>query len=168
MGKDKKSNEEDICLNKTSKFAVLDAPGVSQPKPEDETKTSNTTNKEGLQGRRANASTGARMDDSSPTLIGGGCFEVRSANPEWIKVREEVYSKISASRDDELAKKTPVEISVTMPDGNVISANKEGEKFMAWKTSPYDVAAVISQGLADAAVVARVTYESYVSDYDLS
>jgi threonyl-tRNA synthetase len=108
------------------------------------------------------------MDDSSPTLIGGGCFEVRSANPEWIKVREEVYSKISARRDEELAQKTPVEISVTMPDGNVISANKEGEKFMAWKTSPYDVAAVISQGLADAAVVARVTYESYVSDYDLS
>lgn len=155
-------------MNKTAKFAVLDAPGVSQPKPEDEPKTSSTSNKEGLQGRRAKASTGARMDDSSPSLIGGGCFDKRSSNPEWIKFREEVYSKISARRDEELANKIPVEISVTMPDGNVISANKEGEKFMAWRTSPYDVAAVISQGLADAAVVARVTYENYVNDYDLS
>jgi threonyl-tRNA synthetase len=167
MGKDKTSNETDISLNKTAKFAVLDAPGVSQPKPENEPKSS-MSNKEGLQGRRAKASTGARMDDSSPSLIGGSCFEKRSSNPEWINVREEVYSKISARRDEELANKIPVEISVTMPDGNVISCKKDGERFMAWRTSPYDVAAVISQGLADAAVVARVTYENYVSDYDLS
>jgi threonyl-tRNA synthetase len=84
-----------------------------------------------------------------------------------LKVREETFAKISARREEELAKKTPVAIKVIMPDGNVLDQSKAGESFMAWKTSPYDVACVISQGLADSSVVARVTYENYVSDYDL-
>lgn len=132
-----------------------------------EAKASNALIKEGLQGRRAKASTGVRMDDS-PSLIGEGSFDKRLANPEWIKHRDEVYSKISARREEELAKKIPVEITVTMPDGNVIVANKQGEKLMAWRTSPYDVAVIISQGLADSAVVARVTYEKYVDDYNVA
>ncbi|KAL3934811.1 MAG: hypothetical protein SGARI_003229, partial [Bacillariaceae sp.] len=52
-----------------------------------------------------------------------------------------------------------------MPDGNVLSASKDGQNYQAWKTTPYAVAATISQGLADAATVARVTYEKYVDDY---
>lgn len=54
-----------------------------------------------------------------------------------------------------------------MPDGNTLSQDKEGNKYTAWVTSPYHVAATISQGLADSAVVARVTYANYVDDYDL-
>jgi threonyl-tRNA synthetase len=117
------------------------------------------------QGRRANDSTGPLMDTESPKLIGGDSFVERTPNPEWLKVREEVYNKIKASRAEELAKKTPVDITVTMPDGNVLSADKEGQTYRAWKTTPYDVAVAISQGLADAATVARVTYEKYVDDY---
>lgn len=62
----------------------------------------------------------------------------------------------------------PVDIKVTMPDGNVLekNKNKDGTPFQAWKTSPYNVACAISQGLADSSVVARVTYEKYVDDYD--
>jgi len=165
MGK-KNSNKGEVALNQTSKFSVLDAPGVAQPKVVAAPKAASTN--DGAQGRRAKASTGPRMDDSTTTLIGGGCFEKRSANPEWLKVREDAYATISARREEELAKKTPVEIKCTMPDGNVLEQTKAGESFMAWKTSPYDVACVISQGLADSTVVARVTYADYVKDYDLA
>ena len=164
MAKKDKKVTGAVTLNKTSKFAVLDAPGVSQPKVED---APQAAAKDGQQGRRAKESTGPRMDDTTTTLIGGGSFEKRTVNPEWIKVREEAYAKISARRDEELASKTPVAIKVIMPDGNVLEQTKAEESFMAWKTSPYDVACVISQGLADSAVVARVTYENYVADYDL-
>ena len=167
MGK-KDSSKQEVSLNKTSKFAVLDAPGVSQPKPDvPDVAASKPKDKDGVQGRRAKASSGPRMDDTTTTLIGGQSFQKRTANPEWLKVREEAYAKISARREEELAKKTPVAIKVVMPDGNVLDQSKAGESFMAWKTSPYDVACVISQGLADSSVVARVTYENYVSDYDL-
>mmetsp|Transcript_13989 Transcript_13989/g.17003 ORF Transcript_13989/g.17003 Transcript_13989/m.17003 type:complete len:803 (+) Transcript_13989:108-2516(+) len=176
MGKKaKKSNpeKEEITLQKTAKFAVFDAPGISQPEvvsnDEPSSSSANTGNKdkEGLQGRRANASSGPRMDDKTSTLIGGDSFTKRTKDPEWITVRETTYKKVAERRAAELETKKPVPISVTMPDGNVIEKNKEGESFLAWRTSPYHVAATISQGLADSAVVARVTYESYVEDYDL-
>lgn len=117
------------------------------------------------QGRRANESSGPRMDTSEQKLIGGDSFVQRQANPEWIKQREDIYATIKARREEELAKKVAVDITVTMPDGKVLSENKEGVKYQAWKTSPYDVAATISQGLADASTVARVTYETFVDDY---
>lgn len=117
------------------------------------------------QGRRANESSGPRMDTSENRLIGGDSFTVREQNPEWIKKREEVYEMIKARREEELSKKVPVDISVTLPDGKVLTENKEGVKFQAWKTSPYDVAATISQGLADASIIARVTYEKFADDY---
>ncbi len=120
------------------------------------------------QGRRANESTGPRMDSSEQRLIGGDSFIAREANPAWLQKRDEIYAAIRSRREEELSKKTPVEITVTMPDGKVISEDKEGVKFLSWKTSPYDVAVTISQGLADAATVARVTYEKFVDDYSPS
>jgi threonyl-tRNA synthetase len=45
---------------------------------------------------------------------------------------------------------------------------QEGVKYQAWHTTPFDIAATISRGLADSAVVSRVTYSSFVSDYDPS
>ena len=81
--------------------------------------------------------------------------------------REDVYAAIAARRAEELSSKSPTAISVTMPDGTVLVANKKtGAPFQSWTTSPYDVAASISQGLADSSVVARVTYADYVDDYD--
>jgi threonyl-tRNA synthetase len=116
------------------------------------------------QGRRAKASTGPLMD-TDKKLIGGDCFVERTKNPEWLKARDEVYAKIKARRDEELSKKTPVDITVTMPDGSVLDKDKAGAPYQAWKTTPYDVAVTISQGLADASTVARVTYEKYADDY---
>lgn len=164
--KDKKDDKGSLCLNKTAKFAVLDLPGVTQPDASavDATSSSSAT-KDGLQGRRAKASTGPRIDAGDSKLIGGDSFVQRSANPDWLKTRESVYGTIKQRREQELATKTPVDITITMPDGKELKANKDGTPFQAWKTSPYDVALVISQGLADSATVARVTYVSFVNDY---
>lgn len=168
--------KESITLQKTAKFAVFDAPGISQPPIADGAASasssaaapSSSANKDGLQGRRAKASTGPRMDDSTTNLIGGSSFQKRTKDPEWIKHREDVYKQVAENRAKELAAKNPVAITVTMPDGTVLNADKAGESYMAWKTSPYDVAATISQGLADSAVVARITYADYVQDYNLA
>jgi len=119
------------------------------------------------QGRRANEGSGPRMDSAALGHIGGDSFIQREANPEWLKKREAVYESIKEKRDEERSKKVPVDITVTMPDGKVLSEDKEGVKFQAWKTSPYDVAVSISQGLADASSVARVTYAKFVDDYSL-
>ena len=167
---------DSVSLNKTAKFTVLDAPGISQPKVAAAAATTSGSgsgsgsdaNKAGLQGRRAFASDGPRMDDSSTTLIGGSSFQNRTATPEWLKTREDVYNQITERRAVELATKQQVPIKVTMPDGNVLEKNKEGEEYLAWKTSPYHVAATISQGLADSSVIARITYENYVDDYNLA
>ncbi|KAL7521023.1 hypothetical protein ACHAWX_005721 [Stephanocyclus meneghinianus] len=122
--------------------------------------------KSGLQGRRAKASTGPRMDDTAANLIGGASFEKRTKNPGWIKVRADVYDAVKERRQKELDGKIPVDIAVTLPDGKTLSEDKEGTKFQAWRTTPFDVAATVSRGLADNASVARVTYVAYVADYD--
>lgn len=108
------------------------------------------------------------MDDSEAKLIGGTSFERRTTNATWLKSREELFEKISVLRQVELATKKRVPIKVVMPDGNVLEQTKEGNSFLAWETSPYNVAAVISQGLADSSVVARVTYQNFVDDYSLA
>lgn len=163
-----------VTLQQTAKFAVLDAPGITQPKIVAEPAATTTAaapssnaDKDGLQGRRATKAAGPRMDDTN-NLIGTSCFEKRVGNPEWLKTREDLFDKVAERRAAELQSKKSTAITVTMPDGTVMDKNKEGEVFTAWKTSPYHVAATISQGLADSSVVARVTYENYVEDYDLA
>jgi threonyl-tRNA synthetase len=106
------------------------------------------------------------MDDTAANLIGGASFEKRTKNPGWIKVRADVYDAVKERRQQELDGKIPVDITVTLPDGKTLSEDKEGTKFQAWRTTPFDVAATISRGLADNASVARVTYVAYVADYD--
>ena len=149
-------------VNKTPKWSVIDAPGVKQQAA---SSGGGAGNKEGLQGRRAKASSGPKIEAGGAS-IGGDSFTARTKNPEWLRQRETVYEAIKKRRDDELAAKTPSAISVTLPDGKVLTENKVGEKYMTWKTSPYDVACTISQGLADSATVARVTYADYASDYN--
>ena len=53
----------------------------------------------------------------------------------------------------------------TPPPAAVVEEEPAPEPFQAWKTTPYDVACTISQGLADSSTVARVTYKNYVEDY---
>ena len=188
--------EGGIALNRTAKFAVFDAPGVTQSVASDASTTASPAKSTsgagsggasggggGLQGRRANLESGPRIaSTTSPStssttkvLIGGNSFQTRTPNPSWIADRERAYDEIAARRAEELALKQPVPIIVTMPDGTVLTESRkggkkgeeeQGERFMAWRTTPYDVACCISQGLADSSVVARVTYENYVSDYD--
>ena len=119
-------------------------------------------------GRRAFASADPRMvNEEGDKLIGKGSFLERTKTPQWIKDREDVYAAIATLRSKELESKTPTAITVSLPDGTIHDVNKKsGEKFESWKTTPYDVAASISQGLADSAVVARVTYADFVADYD--
>ena len=165
------------------------------------------------QGRRTIQSSGPLMEDGDgddgaggSKLIGGDSFVERTRNPPWLQERDRVYEIIKARRQQEKETKTLVPITVTMPDGTVLSHYKpkkaakpapapaptkdnakdneesaasapeaaaavvvqepvEPEPFQAWKTTPYEVAATISQGLADASTVARVTYARYVDDY---
>jgi threonyl-tRNA synthetase len=105
------------------------------------------------------------MDDTS-NLIGGSSFTRRTSNPSWIPIRSTVYDQIKSAREEELSSKLPVEITVTLPDGKILTQDKEGTPYRAWRTTPYDVAATISKGLADNTSVARVTYANYVGDYD--
>ena len=126
MGKKggKSGGDQGIAVNKTAKFSVFDAPGVTQP---DWTKEAATKqNKDGAQGRRAKASTGPRMEEGAGKLIGGDSFVKRTANPEWLKTRVSVYDKIKERRQQELSTKKPVDITVTMPDGKVLKENKDG------------------------------------------
>ena len=82
------------------------------------------SSKGGLQGRRALASSGPRMDDKTAKFIGGSSFTKREANPGWIKVRGDVYDAIKGRRDEELSAKVPVDIEVTLPDGKTLAENK--------------------------------------------
>jgi len=151
-----------INMNATAKFAVFDVPGVSQPdlSPAADSKA---PAKEGQQGRRAKAGSGPKIEGA--VLIGGDSFQKREKDPEWLKQRQSVYESIKARRSAELDSKKQVAITVTMPDGKVLEKDKEGNSYMAWKTTPFDVANTISQGLANAATVARVTYASFAEDY---
>lgn len=92
-----------ISLNATAKFAVLDAPGVTQSAPPASAAASAAassgkpaadgsaaTTGAGLQGRRAKAGAGPRMEgagaDDEAILIGGNSFLERTKMPAWIKV----------------------------------------------------------------------------------
>jgi TGS domain len=106
--------------------------------------------------------------DGDEKRIGGDSFVERQANPAWLRHRAQVYDEIAALRQAELAQKRPVPISVTLPDGKVLESDpKTNEPFVAWKTTPFDVASSISAGLADASTVAKVTYREFVPDYQL-
>jgi threonyl-tRNA synthetase len=176
--KDKKGaaggkKDEGVSCNATSKFKVLDYPGVSQPAPEPAASANDTAgasssaaNKDGAQGRRAKASSGPLI--AKGIQIGGDSFVSRTKDPAFLKERSTVYDQIKARREAELSTKTLTDITITMPDGNVMEKDKEGNAFQAWKSTPHDVACCISQGLADSSTVARVTYSSFVADYDMA
>jgi len=69
--------------------------------------------------------------------------------PEFLGFRVDLWQKFMQRQKDELANKVPEPIEITLPDGKKVT----GE---SWKTTPYEVATGISQGLADSAVVARI------------
>ncbi|KAM7391270.1 hypothetical protein PAMP_021970 [Pampus punctatissimus] len=81
----------------------------------------------------------------------GGKAELSPA-PQYIEERLTLYTKLKAEHDalmTERAAKDSHAIKVTLPDGKVVEAE-------SWKTTPYQVACGISQGLADNTVIAKV------------
>ena len=191
----KKDEHQDVSIiscQPTAKFAVLEAPGVTQQPPVVATATAAATtastgksssssshNKSpppqaqgggGLQGRRAVAGSGPQiMTAISNQTLGGTCFTQRTAHPAWLQSRLAMYDQIATQRAAEQATKQSVPITVTLPDGRVLDKdNKTGELFQSYQTTPYQVAAgCISQGLADNSTVARVTYSQFCPDYSL-
>lgn len=155
--------ESELGHEVTSKFSVLSVSGESDAKSSNKGSGSSSG---GVQGRRTIQSSGPKME-SDGTLLGKDSFVKRQANPSWLEERVKIFDEIDAKRKEEMSSKTPTAISVTMPDGNVLEKDKQGEPFMSWKTTPFMVAATISQGLADNSTVARVTFQDFVADYDL-
>uniref|UniRef100_A0A8C8BM94 threonine--tRNA ligase n=1 Tax=Otus sunia TaxID=257818 RepID=A0A8C8BM94_9STRI len=72
--------------------------------------------------------------------------------PAFINERLEMYNKLKAEHDALLAERAANNskpIKVTLPDGKQVDAE-------SWKTTPYQIACGISQGLADNTVIAKV------------
>uniref|UniRef100_H2YMU7 threonine--tRNA ligase n=1 Tax=Ciona savignyi TaxID=51511 RepID=H2YMU7_CIOSA len=72
--------------------------------------------------------------------------------PAYINERLELYDRLKVEAAAELKEKQEncsVPIKVTLPDGKVVEGN-------SWRTTPYEVAQGISQGLADGCIVAKV------------
>jgi len=69
--------------------------------------------------------------------------------PEYIQKRLEVWERAKKRHEEELAAKVPEDITITLPDGKHVQAT-------SWRTTPYEIAKNISQGLADSTVVAKI------------
>ncbi|GCB76470.1 threonine--tRNA ligase 1, cytoplasmic [Scyliorhinus torazame] len=72
--------------------------------------------------------------------------------PAYINERLELYNKLKAESDSILAERAMKEskqITITLPDGKQVQGD-------SWKSTPYQIACGISQGLADNVVVAKV------------
>lgn len=69
--------------------------------------------------------------------------------PEYINSRLELWDKFKKNYEERLASKASEPIAITLPDGKVIEGN-------SWRSTPYDIAKQISQGLADNTVIAKV------------
>jgi threonyl-tRNA synthetase len=77
--------------------------------------------------------------------------------PSYIEDRIKLYDRLKAEYIEELKAKPREKIQITLPDGKII----EG---LSWETSPYTIAAGISQGLADTTVIAKVDNEVWDLD----
>lgn len=80
--------------------------------------------------------------------------------PAYIQERLDLWDKLKAEYEAELAAKETKPIQVTLPDGKVY----EGE---SWHTTPYQVAQSISQGLADNSIIAKVNGQLWDLDRPL-
>lgn len=77
--------------------------------------------------------------------------------PEFLAYRLQMWDKLKKEYDDFVASQPKTPIKISLPDGKQV----DGE---CWKTTPYDIAKGISQGLADNCVVAKVNGELWDLD----
>ncbi|XP_008554533.1 threonine--tRNA ligase 1, cytoplasmic isoform X1 [Microplitis demolitor] len=80
--------------------------------------------------------------------------------PSFIQDRIKMWDELKAKYEEELASKPVKDITVTLPDGKQVNGQ-------SWRTTPYDVAKGISQGLADNTVIAKVNNELWDLDRPL-
>lgn len=118
------------------------------PKESKETKESKDVKEKSRDRQRANKEAGDRIDGSAGLI--GGAFTI-SPNPVFVSKREEIFNKYYARYQDSIASIEERSISITLPNGDVKSG-------VAFKTSPYDIAKGISNGLADACIIAKVSF----------
>nr|XP_055056068.1 threonine--tRNA ligase 1, cytoplasmic [Misgurnus anguillicaudatus] len=113
-------------------------------------------------GEKKHGKDGGKKKSKNAGGDAGGRNEL-NPTPQYIEERLSIYNKLKAEHDALLAEKAAKEskpIKVTLPDGKVI----DGE---SWKTTPYQVACGISQGLADNTVISKVNNEVWDLDRPL-
>lgn len=106
---------------------------------------------EGKKGGAESGKDGGKKKAKNAAGDSGGRAELSPA-PQYIDERLTLYTKLKAEHEAlmaERAAKDSKPIKVTLPDGKVVEAE-------SWKTTPYQVACGISQGLADNTVIAKV------------
>ena len=77
--------------------------------------------------------------------------------PDFLDSRIAIWNRCKAERDEWVARQERKDIKIQLPDGKIVDG-------LSWKTTPYDVAAGISKGLADNAVVSKVNGEVWDLD----
>ncbi|CAJ1069164.1 threonine--tRNA ligase 1%2C cytoplasmic [Xyrichtys novacula] len=106
---------------------------------------------EGKKGKTEGSKDGGKKKVKNAAGDSGGRSEL-SPPPQYIEDRLTLYSKLKAEHEALMAERAVNNsraIKVTLPDGKVVDAE-------SWKTTPYQVACGISQGLADNTVIAKV------------
>jgi len=99
-----------------------------------------------VEGKRTKATTGESVQDGK---LGGEWKFQR--NPAFLKDRVQYFDSLLKVQSETYSKLPAQKITVTLPDGAI----KEGESF---KTSPFDVAKMISKQFAEKIVVSKVRY----------
>ncbi len=100
-----------------------------------------------VDGKRTKASAGPSIADGSKL---GGDWKF-SKNPQFLKDRVEYFDSLLKVQQENFTQLPSTKITVTLPDGST----KEGDAF---KTSPFDVARMISKQFAEKIVVSKVRY----------
>ncbi|XP_066584638.1 threonine--tRNA ligase 1, cytoplasmic isoform X2 [Prorops nasuta] len=80
--------------------------------------------------------------------------------PSYIDERILLWDKLKKQYNEEIAGKQPEDITITLPDGKEL-------KGQSWRSTPYEIAKSISQGLADNTVISKVNNELWDLDRPL-
>ncbi|XP_065188479.1 threonine--tRNA ligase 1, cytoplasmic-like [Sycon ciliatum] len=93
--------------------------------------------------------------DTAPTSV-----QASSRVPGYLEERLDLFDRLKAEQDARVAGKVSERIAVTLLDGRVL----EGQ---SWRSTPYELASQVSNGLADSSVVAKVNGELWDLDRPL-
>ncbi|RMX43801.1 hypothetical protein pdam_00017062 [Pocillopora damicornis] len=103
------------------------------------------------------AKAGAKGGDKKKKAETGGFPLELNPPPAFLDERVKLFDRLKAEYDAKIEAKDKTPIKVTLRDGKVVDGQ-------AWKTTPYDIASSISQGLADNTVVCKVNGEVFDLD----